>query len=94
MSDDEGVPVRVEGIARILGRLGAESRANVLKVDIEGAEVDLFAGDTGWLDRVDTVVIELHPWLRDPAPVLAAAQAVGFEVVPGIRPDLFAFVRA
>lgn len=36
-------------------------RVDLLKVDIEGAERELFAGDTGWLDRVDRIVAELHP---------------------------------
>ncbi|HWP38877.1 MAG TPA: FkbM family methyltransferase [Gemmatimonadales bacterium] len=92
MSEDEGVPVRVAGVAGILDRLEGE-RVNVLKVVIEGTEVEVFTGDTGWLGRVDAVVIELRPWLRDPGPVPAAARDAGFEVVPGGRPELCAFVR-
>lgn len=33
---------------------------DVFKIDIEGAEKELFEGDTGWLDRVGAVAIELH----------------------------------
>jgi FkbM family methyltransferase len=40
-------------------------RADVLKMDIEGAETELFAGDVGWLSRVRTLVIELHDATAD-----------------------------
>lgn len=36
-----------------------------LKVDIEGSEVDLFSGDTSWMDVVDNMAIELHDRFRD-----------------------------
>jgi FkbM family methyltransferase len=36
-------------------------RISILKVDIEGAEADVFAhGYAGWLSKVDNLVIELH----------------------------------
>jgi FkbM family methyltransferase len=35
-------------------------RISILKVDIEGAETELFAGSTDWLTKVDNLVIELH----------------------------------
>jgi FkbM family methyltransferase len=35
-------------------------RISILKVDIEGAEVVVFREETGWLDRVDALAIELH----------------------------------
>lgn len=36
------------------------SRVNLLKIDIEGAEKNLFASDTGWLGYVDCLQIEIH----------------------------------
>lgn len=36
----------------------------LLKVDIEGAEVDLFANNPQWVERVDEIVIELHDRFR------------------------------
>jgi FkbM family methyltransferase len=42
-------------------RVSGQDRISVLKIDIEGAEVDLFnSGAEEWLDKVDNVVIELH----------------------------------
>ena len=35
-------------------------RISILKIDIEGAEMQLFGHDTDWLDSVDNIVIELH----------------------------------
>jgi hypothetical protein len=47
-------------IPDILKKSGQE-RISLLKIDIEGAEIDLFkSGTEEWLDRVDNIVIELH----------------------------------
>lgn len=35
----------------------------VVKVDIEGAEKELFRSNTDWMDRTDLIAIELHDWL-------------------------------
>jgi FkbM family methyltransferase len=35
----------------------------IAKIDIEGAERELFRSNTGWLDRTDLVIIELHDWM-------------------------------
>jgi methyltransferase FkbM-like protein len=33
---------------------------DILKVDIEGAEVQLFSGNLDWLERVRALLIEFH----------------------------------
>lgn len=38
-------------------------RISLLKVDIEGAEAQLFGSDTVWLHKVDAVMIELHEYI-------------------------------
>jgi FkbM family methyltransferase len=40
--------------------IGGLPRVSLLKIDIEGAETDLFLSDTKWLDQIDNIVIELH----------------------------------
>ena len=35
----------------------------IVKVDIEGAETELFRSNTDWMDRIDLIAIELHDWL-------------------------------
>lgn len=39
-------------------------RIDILKIDIEGAELELFAADTKWLDDVRCLIIELHDFMR------------------------------
>lgn len=40
--------------------LSPSGRVDILKVDIEGAEVELFRGACDWLQSVDCISIELH----------------------------------
>lgn len=35
----------------------------IAKIDIEGFESDLFASNTGWVDKFPVLIIELHDWL-------------------------------
>lgn len=35
----------------------------IVKIDIEGAEAELFAANTDWIDRFPVLIIELHDWL-------------------------------
>ncbi|MGH8700798.1 MAG: FkbM family methyltransferase [Burkholderiales bacterium] len=35
----------------------------IVKIDIEGAESELFSRDTDWIDRFPVLIIELHDWL-------------------------------
>ncbi len=45
-------------IGDLITRIGGA--VDILKVDIEGAEEQVFAGDTSWLDRVRALAIEIH----------------------------------
>jgi len=46
-------------ITRIIADSGF-ARVDLLKVDIEGAEVELFKGDLDWLKQVGAIAIEFH----------------------------------
>jgi FkbM family methyltransferase len=35
----------------------------IVKIDIEGAESELFSRDTDWIDRFPVLIIELHDWI-------------------------------
>ncbi len=35
----------------------------IAKIDIEGAELDLFSANTDWVARTPLVIVELHDWL-------------------------------
>jgi len=36
------------------------AKVDILKVDIEGGEIDMFRGDAPWLCGIGTLMIELH----------------------------------
>lgn len=59
-------PSRIQALSipSILKMAGAD-RVDILKLDIEGAEKDLFDGSSAqWIDRVGVIIIELHDWIR------------------------------
>jgi FkbM family methyltransferase len=35
----------------------------IVKIDIEGAEAELFSANTEWVDQTPLIIIELHDWL-------------------------------
>ena len=37
---------------------------DILKIDIEGSEKEVFAGKPDWLERVGVLIIETHDWFR------------------------------
>ena len=42
----------------------ALDRINILKIDIEGAEKEVFSDTASWIDKVDCIVVELHDRIR------------------------------
>lgn len=54
---EERIPAHTVG--QLIERLGC-ARLNLLKMDVEGAEAEIFRGPLEWLDRVDVMVVELH----------------------------------
>jgi FkbM family methyltransferase len=56
-------------------------RVDFLKIDIEGSEFDLFAGQTRWLDAVRRIAMEVHPEHGDPATLAGLLRQRGFQVV-------------
>jgi FkbM family methyltransferase len=55
-----GDTIEALSIPSIMERFGLE-RIGLLKIDIEGAEMELFgAPDLSWLEKVDRIAIELH----------------------------------
>lgn len=53
---------------------------DLLKVDIEGAEVELFRNGLGWLDRVRAIAIEFHGRSRYESDFDQTIRASGFRV--------------
>jgi FkbM family methyltransferase len=78
---DAAVPC--ETVGTLLDRAGF-ARADILKIDIEGAELELFAtGAAAWLPRVGLIVIETHDRFRPGSDAaVRAALLPGFEELP------------
>jgi FkbM family methyltransferase len=81
---EPGEPSEMAGIdvASILALSGFD-RVSLLKIDIEGAEAVVFAGDCDWLDSVDAIAIELHDdsiFGNASRPFFAAIAGRGFSV--------------
>jgi FkbM family methyltransferase len=51
-----------------------------LKMDIEGAEFDIFRDSAQWLDAVDNLAMEVHHNVGNPAEIIDRLQQKGFRV--------------
>jgi FkbM family methyltransferase len=56
-----GIPAL--GITDLISRFGL-SRIDLLKIDVEGSEIEVLGTSGEWLDKVQTLVIELHDRFR------------------------------
>lgn len=79
--EDSGGTVHGVPIRQILEMAGGS--VDILKVDIEGAEVELFKGDLSWLDQVRCIAIEFHGAAREITNFDALMQSHGFRVIDG-----------
>lgn len=82
------VSVQAVSIPDLMSRHGVE-RIDVLKVDIEGAELELFSRDASWLDRVDMVLVETHDRFK-PGTEAAVRDALrtDFEELPQVGENI------
>ena len=55
--------VKAITVDRLMGEYKLD-RINILKIDIEGAEKEVFSDTTSWIDKVDCIVVELHDRIR------------------------------
>jgi FkbM family methyltransferase len=60
--DGTGEWVPALTVAQILEQAGTD-QILLAKIDIEGAEADLFSGDLAWLDATQALAVETHDWL-------------------------------
>jgi FkbM family methyltransferase len=63
-------------VGEVIDRAGFD-RVDLMKIDVEGAEFDLIDED-GWLERVDRLVLEVHPPFGDPVKLLRRLSEAGF----------------
>ena len=61
ISSDGRLRVEAISIDDLIARYAPEGTIDLIKMDIEGAEAEVFSGPMAWLDRVACIVAELHP---------------------------------
>ncbi|WP_189959420.1 FkbM family methyltransferase [Streptomyces alanosinicus] len=83
-----GIRVPAVSVDDLLERNGI-AHVDLLKVDIEGAEADIFGRPQPWMDRVERVVLEVHDRYIDGHTVRATLRTAGFTAVPPRNPALF-----
>jgi FkbM family methyltransferase len=56
---------KVQGLTinAILEKYGIE-RLSILKIDIEGAEMEVFRNSSSWINRIDSLIVELHEHMK------------------------------
>jgi FkbM family methyltransferase len=62
-NDSSGAAVRATTVPALLDQLGIR-RVDLLKIDVEGAEVEIFENAPTWIGRVSVICIELHDRFR------------------------------
>jgi len=65
-------------IDTLLERCNLE-QIDILKIDIEGAEKEVFSDTSSWIDRVDAIIIELHERMKPGCNQMFYRGTYGFE---------------
>lgn len=63
IADARGKGVPAITMRQILDETGDDAAPFIAKIDIEGAEGELFSANFDWMDEFPLVIIELHDWL-------------------------------
>jgi FkbM family methyltransferase len=82
----DGITVSGYTMTSLVARSGFHT-VDLLKIDSEGGERYLFAGDQAWLSRVRSILIEFHGDTRDASRFDQIVRAAGF-VISEIGPQL------
>lgn len=78
--DDDAIPAYT--VDSLIRRENLPS-VDLLKMDIEGGECSVFAGDTGWLDMVRVLAVEFHGESRQQIGFDELMRKYGFTIVGG-----------
>lgn len=96
VSFDAAGRTRVVSMPTLFRESGISAKIDLLKVDIEGGEAELFSRNLEWLESVQNMIVEFHPDLVDVAPIIDAICSQGFShIAPGtvFEHNMEAFVR-
>lgn len=59
----QGIDVDTVTVSSLIEQYGID-RISIFKSDIEGAEKEIFSNCSEWIDRVDSLIVELHDWIQ------------------------------
>ncbi|MBY0527908.1 MAG: FkbM family methyltransferase [Gemmataceae bacterium] len=79
-------PVPAYTVASLM-RMAGFPRVDILKMDVEGAEAEIFRGPTDWLARVNAIAIEFHGESRHASRFDVVAREAGFVVEEDFAPN-------
>jgi FkbM family methyltransferase len=80
-------------IAQIMSEFGL-SKLDLLKLDIEGSEYDLFkSGYETWIDKVQHIVVEVHDWARPGASRSVFGTIARYPFVTSVLNGMLMFTR-
>jgi FkbM family methyltransferase len=71
-------------------REAGRQQIDLVKIDIEGAESELFRGQVAWLESVRALAIEFHGHSREEIGFDQLVQHAGFEIVADTSHTVFA----
>ncbi len=54
--------ITMDDVMKIINNYGYSS-IDLLKIDVEGVEIDILTQNNEWLRYINAIVIELHPWI-------------------------------
>jgi FkbM family methyltransferase len=80
MCDPYGFDINLAITVEELKKIYALEHIDFLKMDIEGAEFDIFRDSVRWLDGVDNLAMEVHNNAGDPTEIIQRLQQEGFRV--------------
>jgi len=79
VGSEPGEPVQVVSPKTLISRFNLET-VSFLKLDIEGAEYDLFSKDTAWLHVVRRIALEAHSGFGNAEIIVDCLKDAGFRV--------------
>jgi FkbM family methyltransferase len=77
---ETGVPVKTLSVDSIIEKFDLQ-QLDLVKIDIEGGEQELFQGSATWLDRTKAIIIEFHPATVDCIPLIKLLEDRGFTYI-------------
>jgi FkbM family methyltransferase len=76
-----GIPVRALTMNSLMSECGIET-IDIVKMDIEGAEKEIFEGSCEWVNRLQCLMVELHDRFRPGCSAAVNGMLRGFTALP------------